>query len=196
MNKRLAGLSAVAVLLGGYLVWQTVAPQWHATPDDAAQVDIAPRQPGQVPLHPLQGLDVTSFAAVLERPLFNPGRRPRPPAPEPVPEPVAEPPVEQPPPPPQGPGPEDYALLGVASGPAGRVAAVRVTATAEVVYLREGEPIDGWSVIAVGDRSVAIGTAADPVTFRMFEQPPATGAPDASVPFDTPSAEPLPAGVQ
>lgn len=201
MNRRLAALSAVAVVLGGYLAWQNVAPQQQAAPESDAPAVAAVRQPGVVTLNPLQGLDGGSFTGILERPLFNPGRRPRPPEPEPepMPEPVVEQAVEQPPPP-QGPGPQDYVLLGVASGPDGRIAALRIAASGEVVYLRQGEAIDSWSVIEVGDRSVAIGTAESPVTFRMFTADSAAGTPGEDMPIDPPAGEPLPnplpAGVQ
>ena len=190
MNSRLAALSAVAVLLGGTFLWQQFGSWQQEAGDQSPPAVAVPPRTGAVMLNPLQGLDPQAFGAVVERPLFNPGRRPRP-APEPMPEPVAEqPPAE--PPPPQGPGPEDYALVGVASGPDGRIAALRIAASGDVVYLRKGESIDSWSVIDVGDRSVAIGTAANPVTFRMFEAKVAPAAAGEAVPPDPAQSEPLP----
>lgn len=189
MNRRLVGLSAVAVLLGGYLLSQNLGLLQQNEGDVPVAVP-AQRQPGTVKLNPLQGLDPKSSAAVLERPLFNPGRRPRPPVP--LPEPVVEQSVQEPPPPLAGPGPEDYKLLGVAIGPEGRIAALRVTASGEVVYVRKGEPIDSWSVVEVSDRTVAIGKVESPVTFRMFEVPqPAVGTGEA-ISVDPAQTEPLP----
>lgn len=170
MNKRLAGLIAVAAVLGGYAAFEAIKP---STPDPDVAVPAAETtaaRSADVKVNPLEGLDPQSFTAIIERPLFNPSRQPRPPAPVVTPEPVVEqPPVEEPPPPPpQGPGPEDYKLLGVASGPVGRVAAVRVAASGEVVYLRKGDSLDSWSVIDVADRSVAIGTPETSVTYSLF----------------------------
>ena len=180
MNRRLAGLATVAALLGGYLAFDglpSFAPGGGEQPVTSASV---PRT-AEVKLNPLEGLDPESFTAIVDQPLFNPSREPRPPAPvtPPAPE-VEQPLMEQPPPPPllpQGPGPEDYKLLGVSSGPEGRIAALRVAASGDVVYLRKGESVDSWSVVEVGDRSVAIGTPENPVTFSMFA-PGGPGSPD------------------
>ena len=108
---------------------------------------------------------------MLERPLFNPGRAERPPEPPPEP-PPPPPPVEELPPemPPEPPGPvaQDFALIAVAAGPSGRVAAVRLAATGEVLYLREGQPVQSWNVMKVNDRSVVIGTPGSNVEITLF----------------------------
>jgi hypothetical protein len=108
---------------------------------------------------------------MLERPLFNPGRAARQPEPPPA---APPPPVEQPPPAmpaePQGPAAQDFVLVAVSAGPKGRVAVVRITATGEVLYLREGQPVQTWSVMSVKDRSVMIGTAGSNVEFVLFDK--------------------------
>ena len=197
MNTRLAGLSAVAALLGGYLVVQGLG----LFNTGGGDVEVAPVTDAAAPgaaavrLNPLQDLDPESFAAIVEKPLFNPTRQPRPAEPVAPPSPPEQPMVEEPPPPmPEGPGPEDYALLGVSSGPDGRIAAVRVSANGEVVYLRKGESVDSWSVVDVGDRTVAIGTPERSVTYTMFDSSDADamsgeGLPGAAVPGQ---AQPLP----
>jgi hypothetical protein len=170
VNRRLAGLAAVAAVLGGYLAFDglpSLAPGGGEQPVTSTDV---PRT-AEVKLNPLEGLDPESFSAIVDQPLFNPTREPRPPVPVTPPAPEVEQPVMEqppPPPPPQGPGPEDYKLLGVSAGPDGRIAALRIAASGEVVYLRKGESVDSWSVVDVGDRSVAIGTPENPVTFSMF----------------------------
>ena len=198
MNRRLAGLATVAALLGGYLAFDglpSFAPGGDEQPVTSTSTSV-PRT-AEVKLNPLEGLDPESFTAIVDQPLFNPSRKPRPPVPvtPPAPE-VEQPVVEQPPPPPplpQGPGPEDYKLLGVSSGPEGRIAALRVAASGDVVYLRKGESVDSWSVVEVGDRSVAIGTPENRVTFSMF----AAGGPgspdDADMGGEAPAqGQPLP----
>jgi hypothetical protein len=195
VNRRLVGLGAVAAALGGYLVVENPSRFQPGPAVTPVAGTAAPHAPGTVKLNPLQDLDPQAYGNVLDRPLFNPGRRARPPEPEPVPQPVVEQPVEQPPPPPQGPGPDDYKLLGVASGPDGRVAAIRIAASGQVVYLRKGGTIDSWTVLDVADRSVAIGTAENPVTFGMFANTDAAaGTPDPSAgqPPPPPLTSPLP----
>lgn len=197
MNRRLVGLSALAAVLGGYAVVENTTLFQGSPPDARVAEVVAPHAPGTVKLNPLQDLDPQAYGNVLERPLFNPGRRARPPEPEPVPPPVVEQPVVEQPPPPQGPGPQDYKLLGVASGPDGRIAALRVAASGEVVYVRKGGTVDSWSVLDVGDRSVAIGTAENPVTFNMFENTEApVPDPAAAQPPVAPLPEPQPAAPQ
>jgi len=196
MNQRLLVLGAVAALLGAYVAVENAALFQTTGSDAPAVVATAPRKPGLVKLNPLEGLDPASYPDILGRPLFNPGRKPRPPEPEPVQQPVVEQPVEQPPPPPQGPGPEDYKLLGVSSGPDGRIAALRIAASGEVVYVRKGAAVDSWSVIDVGERSVAIGTPQNAVTFSMFvntdQPPPADGTAPAPAPPQLNQSTPKP----
>ncbi|MEI7599178.1 MAG: hypothetical protein WCJ41_07625 [Aestuariivirga sp.] len=197
MNTRLVGLSVVAALLGGYLLVQGTG-LFNAGGDVGVTPPADVVAPGTVAvkLNPLQDLDPESFSAIIEKPLFNPTRQPRPAEPV-APPPPEQPMVEEPPPPPpmaQGPGPEDYKLLGVSSGPDGRIAAVRVSASGEVVYLRKGESVDSWSVVDVGNRTVAIGTPESSVTYAMFDSSDADtesdgGQPAAAVPGQ---AQPLP----
>ena len=198
MNRRLAGLATVAALLGGYLAFDglpSLAPGGGEQPVTSTSTSV-PRT-AEVKLNPLEGLDPESFTAIVDQPLFNPSREPRPPAPvtPPAPE-VEQPLMEQPPPPPplpQGPGPEDYKLLGVSSGPEGRIAALRVAASGDVVYLRKGESVDNWSVVDVGDRSVAIGTPENPVTFSMFAAGGSDSPGDAEMGGEAPAqGQPLP----
>lgn len=187
MNRRLLLLGSVAVVLGVFLLLdrggsppigerETPAP---AGDQPAPSGDGATREPPM--LNPLEDLDPQSFSAMLERPLFNPGRAERPPEPppEPPPPPMEEPPPELPPEPP-GPMSEDFLLVAVAAGPSGRVAAVRLAATGEVLYLREGQPVQSWSVLAVNDRSVVIGTPESNVEITLFD----SGADEAQEPMD------------
>lgn len=196
MNRRLAGLAAVAALLGGYLAFDGIPSLVPGGGEQPVTSASAPRA-AEVKLNPLEGLDPESFTATVEQPLFNPTREPRPPEPvAPPPPEVEQPVVEQPPPPPpppQGPGPEDYKLLGVSAGPDGRIAALRIAASGEVVYLRKGESVDSWSVVEVDDRSVAIGTPENPVTFSMFAAAGSDSPDDAPMGVEEPAqGQPLP----
>jgi hypothetical protein len=194
VNRRLVGLAAVAALLGGYLAYEGFGPAATGQVGDAALSDAAAPRAVTVKLNPLQDLDPDAYPDIVDRPLFNPSRQPRPADPvAPPPPPVVEQPVvEPPPPPPQGPGPDDYKLLGVSSGPDGRIAALRIAASGDVVYLRKGEGVDQWNVVDVGERSIVIGTAENPVTYSLFANtelatPGAGVQPGAAIP-----TQPLP----
>ena len=182
MNRRLLLLIAVAVLLGSFLLFDggglppagervlsTPAAEYTPPPADAAGG-------GPATLNPYQGLAERSFTNMLERPLFNPGRAGRPPEPVQTESEVAAPELPpEPPEPPQPPEPpapqaEDFMLVAVAAGPAGRVAAVRLASTGDVLYLRPGQPVDGWTVLAVNDKSVVIGTAERNVEVTLFDR--------------------------
>lgn len=195
MNRRLVLMSAAAAVLGVYVLTgeggllsgllQPSAPEsgvgQPGEPQAVSPAGGAPRE--GIKLNPLQGLDPQSFPAIVEQPLFNPGRSPRPTeAPPPVevaasPEPTPEPMAEK-----QGPVAADYRLLAVSSGPSGRVAALRLNQSGEVLYVREGQEVQQWRVIAVGPRSLTIGTPEQNVELAMFENmdDPAVVPSDAS----------------
>lgn len=196
VNRRLVGLSALAAVLGGFLVVQQLDPFSAGGSGDVAPVAGATsQQASAVKLNPLQDLDPESFPDVVEKPLFNPSRLPRPAEPVAPPPPPEPPAVQQPPPPPpvpQGPGPEDYKLLGVSSGPDGRIAALRVASSGDVVYLRKGESVDGWSVLDLSDRSIAIGPPESPVTYSLFDSSEEASMPEDGQPAVPPQGQPLP----
>jgi hypothetical protein len=166
-------LGSVAIVLALLLLWDRALPvEESEAPAPAAERPQASAEEATgapVKLNPLQDLNTGRFTAMLERPLFNPGRAGRPPEPPPAPPP---PPVEELPPemPPEPPGPaaQDFALIAVAAGPSGHVAAVRLSATGEVLYLREGQPVLSWNVMKVNDRSVVIGTPGSNVEITLF----------------------------
>lgn len=188
MNRRLIMLSAVALLLGAYVLAQGLLGR---TGDDAvssksevvgarpdAPVTGASEHADPVRLNPLETLDAESFSAILDRPLFNPGRAARPPE-APPPPPAEEPAAPEAAPQAAGPLAQDYRLLAVATGPSGRVAALRLETTGEVLYLREGQVIQSWTLLSVEDRSVVIGTEETNVIVSLFEGSPAATQPAA-----------------
>lgn len=192
MNRRLVGLSTLAAVLAGYLVFQGWGPSPSGNDSDVPQAVAVAGRTDTVKLNPLHDLDPAASTAILDHPLFNPSRQPRPQetvaAPQP---PQVEPPPAPPPPAPAGPGPDDYKLLGVSSGPDGRIAALRIASSGDVVYVRKGEGVDTWSVVDVGERSVAIGTSDNPVTYDLFASvDPASGEQSAAPPAR--QAQPLP----
>lgn len=185
MTRRVLVLIGVAGLLAAYVLGERLFPGPSLDPatsvsrENQQPPEASMRAPGPpAKLNPLEGLAEGSFSAMLERPLFNPGRSPRPQAPPPPPPP---PPPEEPPPAAEpvmaGPVAEDFKLLAVATGPSGPVAALRLAASGEVLYLRKGHTLDAWTVIDVTDRAVVIGTPDNPddnVTLTLFEEVPAS----------------------
>ncbi len=171
MNRRLLLLSSLAAVLAIVLLFdrslsppvaEPVVPVSAVEPPAAA-----PDTDTEALLNPLAGMAPDDFTAMLERPLFNPsrtGRAPEAAAPAPMPA------VVEAPPPPETPGPraEDIALVAISSGPSGRIAALRVSATGEVLYLRAGQPVQSWTVLSVSDRSVVVGTAQSSIELSLF----------------------------
>ncbi|MCB1379278.1 MAG: hypothetical protein KDK89_13075 [Alphaproteobacteria bacterium] len=183
MNRNLVLLLATATALGAYVLWfddgtdkltallfpDTVEDEATGTlPEPAAPEATGKNEPAK-PLNPLAGLAMDTLGAMVERPVFNPGRAPRPPEPEPEPEVTDVAPTEPPEPVDEGPKASDFTLLAVSSGPTHRVAAVKQNQDNAIVYLRKGQPIQNWQVLDVGDRDVTIGNENNQITLRLFQ---------------------------
>jgi general secretion pathway protein N len=173
----LFGLLALAQLAGlgrGYSLPVDVAP-----PPLAGQVDLHEVLP---PLPPLE-----QFAAIRERPLFNPERRPELVEVVLVENGETEPVDETPP-------PLDVAITGIIITPEVRIAMVRPRGASESVVLREGMPLPGelgaWTLSRVLPRRAVFdgGAGLPPAeveltvdkTVRSAPPPPVAG--DAQVP--------------
>jgi hypothetical protein len=194
----LAGLCAV---LGGrvYDEWQALQDPVRIDAPPAAAASAAVPSTAAQPLTPPAP---ASFAALLERPLFSPTRRPPQAAPAPPPEPAAQAPPE----PPQQ--PIDFSLAGVVISGASRVALVQMLADGHVVQVAEGDEVDGWKAVTIdaqravfrrGDseqelaldyvKPVPPGQVPPPVPQRSPERlPPAP--PQQPQPAQPPTAEP------
>ena len=120
----------------------------------------SPAVPGSRDLGPVAG-----FAAIAERPLFSPARRPIPPAPPPQPPAVA---VAPPPPPLTAPG----LLLAVLIGPERRAAILRLP-DGRASTVSEGGGIGGWTVDQVLPDRVRLRAGADAteLTFPVRGEP-------------------------
>jgi hypothetical protein len=186
MNRRLLLLSSVAMVLAIVLLLDRGAPPPSVEPvlptSDAETLAVSPEAGAETPLNPLENMTPESFTAILERPLFNPSRT------GPAAEAPAVPPLpamdQAPPASPQGPRAEDFKLVAISAGSNGRVAALRLVATGDVLYLREGQPVQSWSVLSVRKRSVVIGTAQSSIELKLFpseagDAQPAMAAPSA-----------------
>lgn len=164
MNRRLLMLSSAAVLLAAFMMVER-AITLHAEESSGPPPAVPSAAVDGPPLNPLQDLTPESFTAIVERPLFNPSRSPRPleqQAPPPV-------PVDTPPPVvPLGPRAEDFKLVGISSGPTGRIAALRLAAGGDVIYVQEGQPVQSWTALAINGTSVVIGSEQASITLSLF----------------------------
>jgi hypothetical protein len=185
VNRRVVLLASVALLLGVVLLLdQSRSPTPPPAEPSAAADQGQPVDGASTPLNPLDALDAAGFTATLASPLFDPGRAPRPqdlPAEPALPAaPMPETPVVA-----VGPNADDFELVAIAASASGRVAAVRSAATGEVLYLREGQMLDVWRVLSLGDRSIVIGTEESNVKLSLFDDEQATEPP-------TPASEAMP----
>ena len=175
MNRRLFLLFLAAFGLAGYLLWLNGGVDWYsanwgqATAEKELTLDTFSSASGQVStatkvINPLNDLELASLSAMLERPLFNPGRAPRPAPIAPVAQ--AEAPIaiaEA-----TGPNPADFTLLGISSSSSVRLAAIRLNGTNDVVFVTKGQKVIGWEVLDIGYRDVRIGSKSKSITLGLF----------------------------
>lgn len=159
--------SGFAGTLGlGVLALSSMALVWHVAGLD---IDIRPmpqpnpRQSG-APTAPLGGnaptpavalvpRPLSAFSGTLERPLFEPSRRPRPAVVEPV-EPVAAAADEA-----VATAADGLRIVGIMRAKGGAAVAralVRSSDAPQAVWVETGASIGGWKVASIGDRTVTV----------------------------------------
>jgi type II secretory pathway component PulC len=112
----------------------------------------------------------TAFAAIAQRPLFLPSRRPEPEAPPP-------PAVVERPAQPAAPPALSATLVGVLISPTGRAAIVRL-ADGKSATIPEGETLQGWTLKQVSPDGVLFlsGSTSIDLAFPTHQAAPASGA--------------------
>lgn len=181
MNGRFGALLLTVSALAAYFLWfdggavrlfeltgsTLITPSAVNAPTQTTP-EQEPRAAETLALNPLSILTLESTAALVERPVFNPSRRPRPPTLVPVVVEESNPiPVEVPD---ESPNRSDYTLLAIAAGPSLRVAAVRLNGNGEVVYLKKGEAVSKWEVLDIGYRDITIGNKNKSIKLQLFER--------------------------
>ncbi len=165
----LLALGLAALLAVQWADWPPEAPGQVAVP--AGEIAAVPESGPVVELHPLE--DKEDYAAVIERPLFRPDRRPEDDAAEAEPEPVPEERTDL----------AGMDLTGVLISPQVTTAWVKDPSQPAPVRLRLGEDLQGWTVKGIlADRLVLErqGTT-DEIILRAFESQ-GSAAPPAQVP--------------
>jgi general secretion pathway protein N len=164
-----AVLAAVAIALGGlvYLQWSDWPPPAQRVP-----VSLGEAQPQTAP-DPIAGLspleDREEYAAIKERPLFRPDRRPR----EDEPDAAVEPPPDE---------PADLAgvdLTGVLISPGVTTAWVKDPAQPAPLRVRLGETLAGWTVKDIKPDRLVLERQGktDTLLLRAFNAPGASPPP-------------------
>lgn len=160
-------LLALIALLGAAIMAQLSADRAPLAGDPARHVPAAADAPA-TPVTP-EALDtglgpIERYAAVVERPLFDPTRRPPPAATAQV----REAPV---------PPPTQFALEGVVLAPGKRSAIFRNITTSKMLHVGEGARLGEWVVETLEtDRAVLRhGDGAHELALRHFDTAPSSG---------------------
>jgi general secretion pathway protein N len=155
-------LAAICAVLGAkvYDEWRKAQQPVTIEAPAAATGDA----PASLPLGPsLTTPSEDSFAAIVERPLFSPSRRPAEAAPAAAPEMVEPAPVE---------APLDFSLVGTIVSGNERVALVATRTDGKVVQVRERGEVLGWTALLIEDGRVVFrrGKAEGELVLR-YEDP-------------------------
>ncbi|MCS6996721.1 MAG: hypothetical protein NZ533_07170 [Casimicrobiaceae bacterium] len=186
MNLLNLVLAVLAAALAAALGWLT---DWGQALQRSPEV-----RPGNVPRSELAGVlpdfrisgDASAYAAVVERPLLNPTRRPAPSAPPP-------------PPPPEPPKPQIrrglYQLVGVTDLGGTRIAQVKEIATNTTRSVRVGDMLQELKVEAITADSVRLAFAGetDVITLPKFTASARVPQPPPPPPPPAPPPQPAPA---
>lgn len=182
-NRRLILLIACAAVLAAYAVWSGSLNGLRtlAGGKAAAVAEVQPPQPAAsgapaeaAPLNPLAGLAAESFGEFVDRPLFNPTRKPPPPVEDVEAAAVAEPQVAAPQ---AGARAEDFTLLAVAVAGDVRIAVLRWNKTNEVYHLKQGQLLEDWELRSVGEKDVTVGRDEVSFLLKLFDRARPAGAP-------------------
>lgn len=146
-------LGAAVLLVGALAVWPWLVPPLPATRPVAPRAAQA-AAPALAPLPPM-----TTYAAIVERPLFSSSRRPTPGAGG-----VPGPSVES-----------RYRLLGIVATGVRKTAFV--AEGARRLEIAEGDTLDGWTVKTIGQDRVLLASPAGEAALKLKLAPPEPPSP-------------------
>jgi type II secretory pathway component PulC len=175
LSAALAGVLALEVMAGPFFV-----PEVSSVSPDAKNSVVFPRE------SPAEKPAISTFAEVVERPLFTPSRRP-PPKTDSNPAAIAS-------------KPETFDLIGVIISADRRMALLRTVATSEVMRAVEGQSIGGWEVRAIKPTQVVLRRGDDSEVIKIKDaasnsavnNPSAPKSPPVSAEAGSPNATKIP----
>ncbi len=144
-----AGFIAVVAVLGLLTVLWWTMPLRAVLPQTTAYTPVSPPQ--------FALAEAGDYAALADRPLFRPTRRPRPRTPE---EPVTAPRPESTP-------ARLFTLKATMSGEGAGVAALQDTRTSRIIRVRQGAKIEGWTLEQVSPASVTFERDGRRIPLRL-----------------------------
>jgi hypothetical protein len=177
-------LAAICAVLGAKVYDEWLGLQQPVTIE--APVAATGDAPASLPLGPsLTTPGEDSFAAIIERPLFSPSRRPAEAAPAPAPETVAAAPAE---------ASLDFVLVGTIVSGDERVALVETKGDGKIVQVRERGEVLGWTALLIEDGRVVFrrGRAEEELVLRYEDPVPSDKIPPPPKPVRQaePAAQP------
>jgi hypothetical protein len=143
-------MRAMAVLAGAALLTHALTEGAEMAPPGAPREAASPDAAALPQRATLGSLD--QWAAIVQQPLFHPGRRPWQAAAAAAPSPTAPAPAASAPAPAP---PSGWMLVGTVMAPTGAVAVLRSPASDRPRLLRAGDTLDGWKVIAIAHDRLA-----------------------------------------
>ena len=160
LSAVLAGVLALEVMAGPFFV-----PEATSVSPGAKNSVVLPRE------SPAEKPAISTFAEVVERPLFTPSRRPPPPKTDST---IAASPEK----------PETFDLIGVIISADRRMALLRTVASSEVMQAVEGQSIGGWEVHAIKPTQVVLrrGNDSEVIKINDAAKPSAQSSPAVNNP--------------
>jgi hypothetical protein len=179
LHHRIGPLLRLSALLAGILAFEIMSGPFmpEAPPASSARAEKPVESWSDTPL---QNPAISTFAEIVERPLFTQSRRPAPKKDTKE----AEAAVK----------PETFELVGVIISPAGRMALLRALATSEIVRAVEGQNVGGWEVRTIKPTQIVLQQGDDSQVLKINDaiaqpaakNPAAPNAPTVSPPATGP----------
>jgi hypothetical protein len=166
LHHRIGPLLRLSALLAGILAFEiTYGPLMPEDPQASSGGTKKPVESSNDT--PLQNPAISTFAEIVERPLFTQSRRPAPKKDTKVAEAAAK--------------PETFELIGVIISPAGHMALLRTLATSEIVRAVEGQTVGGWEVRTINPTEIILQQGDDSQALKINDAtaPPAAKNPAA-----------------
>jgi type II secretory pathway component PulC len=167
LSHRIGPLLRLSALLAGILAFEIMSGP--LMPEDPQASSGRTEKPfDSLSDTPLQSPAISTFAEIVERPLFTQSRRPPPKKDTKVATAAQK--------------PETFELIGVIISPAGRMALLRTLATSEIVRAVEGQTVGGWEVRAIKPTQVVLQQGDDSEVLKINDATMTPAAKNPSAP--------------